>query len=314
MRFPAIRSEVPFRRTLVRLATRLALGPSRAHYHSWRPHLAIDRDSAESAGISYKGRRICRLRGTEAIDFNGGEIYLIGSGPSINTQNIKLIPSRTAILLNGSIALLGESIASPLAITIEDERFVWRHFALMKEKIPPRSACLFSPGVIRAICELDSAWLQNVRIILIDDLRKPYLLPRRSIRQLEELSFVRTSHDKRAALSLAPARGVIQAGSVVVSALQFAISLKPNSIGLFGIDISNANQPRFYETGGHMAKSGLEKGLQRIIEHIVLAKKLCEENGIALTNHSPVSALLEYGFNYDNRFERDAASVKCAAG
>jgi hypothetical protein len=122
------------------------------------------------------------------------------------------------------------------------------------------------------------------------------------------------SDDKHAALSLAPAIGVIQAGSVVVSALQFAIGLKPRRIGLLGIDISNANQPRFYETTGRMAKSGLQKGYQRIISHIVLANRLCEENGIALTCHSPVSALLDCGFDYDRRFERDVSSVKCSAG
>lgn len=89
-----------------------------------------------------------------------------------------------------------------------------------------------------------------------------------------------------------------------MSAIQFAINLAPKRIGLFGIDIANADEPRFYERTGEAAKSGLLKARQRIIAHLVLAQRLCEQQGIVLSNHSSKSALLHVGFAYDASFER----------
>src|SRR3954447_13837760 len=92
MLFQGIRTEVPLRRTLVRLATRLALGPSPAHYQNWMPHLAIDRHNTQRPEVIYRKRSVCRLFGLEAIEPNGTDIYLVGSGPSIASQEIGRLP------------------------------------------------------------------------------------------------------------------------------------------------------------------------------------------------------------------------------
>jgi hypothetical protein len=204
--------------------------------------------------------------------------------------------------LNGALHLLPSVITKPLAVAIEDERFVWRHFDLLK-RIPTGCVCLLSVSVIRAICELDRTWLRDRPIVLIDNLRKPYGVARRDTAELRKLNYVRLSEDGDVGFSDDPFAGIFQAGSVAVSAAQFAVSWTPRSIGFVGIDLSNADEPRYYETTDK-AYSGIVAAQQRIVDHLVLARNIAAERGIHVVNHSPVSALVGMGFGYDASFAR----------
>lgn len=277
-------------------------GPTRRHFQAWWPHLKLKRWGA-NPGILYSDVHVGTLVTHHHLR-RPDVIYIVGSGPSILEQNLSLIPDKSSILLNGAISLVGDVIMQPLAIAIEDERFVWRHFGMMQERIPAQMVCFLSPAVIRAICERKPEWLRTRPIILIDDLRKPYLRRLTNDAHLKRRRFVSFNDDCTSALSLSPAWGVIQGGSVVVSAIQFAIGLAPARIGLVGIDITNADEPRFYERAGDVAKSGLLKARRRIIEHLTLAKRICDARGIAMSIHSSKSALLQAGFTYDAHLER----------
>lgn len=299
------RTTMPLRRSLIKMGMRALLGRTRAHYYAWSPHLEIIRERSGSE-IRYRHRRIVLLENAASLVGRGTEINIVGSGPSIHSQDVGVVAAQSCLFLNGSIVLMRDFSIKPLAVVIEDERFVWKHFTLMKVLIPAETLCLLSPESIRATCELDAGWLRDKRVILIDDIRKPYLQRRANDYELSQLNYVRLSPDSRAGFSLQPDRGVFHGGSVVVSALQFAVYAKPERIGLLGIDLGNANQPRFYETEPGAAKSKILKGQKRIIEHIILGKKICAEQKIELTLHSPVSSLLGHGFSYDRRFEREA--------
>lgn len=72
-----------------------------------------------------------------------------------------------------------------------------------------------------------------------------------------------------------------------------------HAIGLLGIDISNANEPRFYESRSDMAKSGVARATDRIVGHLQLARRVAQSLGITVHNHSPVSVLGGAGFGYD---------------
>lgn len=201
------------------------------------------------------------------------------------------------MLLNGAISLMGEKILEPLAVAIEDERFVWRHFSLMREKLMRREVpLLLSPGVIRAICDLNRDFLRGRPIILIDDIRKPYGLPRRDKTELAGLDFVVLEGE--AGFSSNPDKGVFQGGSVAISALQFALATRTREIGFLGVDIANANAPRFYEGEGDVAFSGIAGAEGRILAHIALARDVAEARGVRLSSHSQVSALGSIGLDY----------------
>lgn len=313
-----LRSNRPWHRSLIKAGARLLMGGSRAHVQDWFPGLSIVHDGETGRGqVSYRRRRVAPLCGGSAIcERSGDAVYIIGSGPSVRGCDLTRLEDESAILLNGAISLIGAPIGRPLAIAIEDERFIWRHFDLVTEKVAADALCLLSVPALRAICEIDRAFLADKRVILIDDIRKPYGARRRSGDVLRRLDFVRFDDAGEAGFSLRPDRGVFQGGSVATSALQFALACRPASIGLIGIDISNADGPRFYETGKDIAFSGVARAEARIVSHFVLAKAIAAEQGTALVNHSPVSALLQAGFGYDARFaigESNAAAGRSMA-
>ncbi|WP_113356581.1 glycosyl transferase [Rhizobium sp. SYY.PMSO] len=292
----------PWHRSLIKSGVRLFLGGSLAHVQDWFPGLSIVR-SQNISEVHYRGAKVSTLAGMDRLrERTGDRIYIVGSGPSIRDCDLSGLEPGSAILLNGAIGLIGSQIDEPLAIAIEDERFVWRHIDMIRSKIMPGSLCLFSVSVLRALCEIDKNWLADKTIILIDDIRKPYGARRRSPDDLRKLQYVRLDAEGSAGFSLSPDRGVFLGGSVAVSALQFAFYCARHEVGFLGIDISNADEPRFYETGSDTAFSGIARAEGRIIEHLVLAREIAAERGISFVNYSPVSALLKYDFGYDDRF------------
>lgn len=304
------RSDRPLKRRLIKLGTRLLLGSSRAHVQDWFPGLRLA-PQAGRRSILYRGREVGVLLPLDVLGEpdNGRAICIVGSGPSVAQTDLSGIGPQSAILLNGAIHLIGEPIVEPLAVAVEDERFVWRHFDLMRRKIAPGQACLFSVAVLRSICEQDVGWLKDKRIVLIDDIRKPYGERRRSMEQIRGLEFVWIDETGKFGISLDPERGVFQGGSVAVSALQFAIALQPAEVAFAGIDIRNAAAPRFYETASQTAYSGIAEAESRILGHMALAKTITDQRRIRLVNYSPVSALSQAGIPYDGRFWRGGSSI-----
>jgi len=297
------------RRSIIKFLALIVCGKSRAHAQNAWPglKLQVPRDDGAVGEVTYQGLRIAPLvHPVQLRKAAGKQIYIIGSGPSVKDNDLTAVAPGSAILLNGAISLMDEEIKQPLAVAIEDERFVWRHFSLMKEKVTGGTICLLSVGVIRAICEIDAAWLCDKTLILIDDIRKPYGGSRRNASALKELIYARLAMDELSGFSNDPARGVFQGGSVAVSALQFAIFCRPQQVGLFGLDIANATSPRFYEKAGETAHSGVAQAKDRILSHFAIAKTVCEEQGIELSNFSAVSALRQCGLAYDSRFSKAA--------
>lgn len=247
--------------------------------------------------VVYRGRRIVDLAGAEVLSQRAdARILIVGSGPSAKALVPKALPAHQALLLNGAISLIGEGLAEPLAIAIEDERFVWRHSEMVRRLAPADVPLLLSPGAIRALCDIDPTFLVGRIVILIDDIRKPYGQPRRDDAELRALDHV-TLHGP-AGFSSAPEKGVFQGGSVVVSALQFALATGASEIGFIGVDIANADAPRFYEQEGAAAFSGVAGAERRILGHIALARDKAGQRSIGLLNHSPASALRSIGLDY----------------
>lgn len=297
-------SDRPWHRSLIKTGARLLMGSAGAHYQDAFPGLKIVQVvNGVSGEIRYRGKPVGVLSSAEVLKARSGDsVFVVGSGPSIAQNDLGGLPDDSAILLNGAISLWGGPINAPLAIAVEDERFIWRHFDLLRRTVKGDVPCLFSVEVLRAICELEPAFLAGRTVVLIDDIRKPYGLKRRRFDSIQAFDFVRRDAASNAGVSFDPDRGLFRGGSVAVSALQFALYCAPKAIGFFGIDISNADQPRFYETKGAAAASGIADAEARIVAHFVLAKEVAAERGIELVNYSPISALVGAGFGYDDRF------------
>ena len=247
--------------------------------------------------LVYRRKKVLDLSGIDVfVRRAGSRIVIVGSGPSVNEARLDGLPSCSALLLNGAISLIGNGFAEPLAVAIEDERFVWRHFEMIASRITPDVPMLLSPGAIRALCDLDAEFLKGRSVLLIDDIRKPYGHPRRDDAELAKLDYATLRGP--AGFSARPGGGVFQGGSVVVSALQFALATGAGEIGFVGVDITNADTPRFYEKEGGAAFSGVAGAAKRILDHVALAADIARHRGIRLINHSKTSALNSIGLDY----------------
>jgi hypothetical protein len=247
--------------------------------------------------VIYRREKIADLRGIDLLAQRAGKrILIIGSGPSVKEFSPQSLPAHRALLLNGAISLMERGLKEPLAVAIEDERFIWRHFEAIVGNVARDVPMLLSPGVIRAICDHDTGFLKGRPVLLIDDLRKPFGHPRQ-----EDADFAGLDHAvlrSSAGISSEPDKGVFPGGSVVVPALQFALATGAAEIGFIGVDIANADAPRFYEQKGAAAFSGVTRAEKRILDHIALAADIAEYRGVRLVNHSPVSALRSIGLDY----------------
>ncbi|MCF7699265.1 glycosyl transferase [Loktanella sp. M215] len=280
-------SDRPLSRSLIKLGALLA-GPARAHRQDLWPHLAIDRPGGL---VTWRGKPLLTLRRpSDLIPQDAPLLAVVGSGPSLAAQRIENLPPRTAILLNGA-ATLADRIA-PLALAIEDERFVFRHHEMLPT-LPRDLPWLLSPAALRAIASVDPSLLTTRPVALIDNLAKPLNASRRRLDDpaLDALLL----RGDGAALSRDPDVGVVIVGTVAFSALQIALAARPAQIVLVGIDLGNAAAPRFYETAGDTAPSGLVAGLDRSLAGFALARDHAAASGVALTCASPVSALLGLG-------------------
>ncbi|MBU3030905.1 glycosyl transferase [Paracoccus marinaquae] len=283
-------SDRPLSRKVIRLGFQ-ALGRSRAHRQDIWPGLAIDRPSGR---VSWRRGHLLTLRPASAFIPQGGAlIAVVGSGPSLKDQRIEALGHGTAILCNGAATLAGR--IHPLAVAVEDERFVFRHHAML-EALPRDIPLLLSPAVLRAWAERGAGALDGRTVALIDNLEKPVATPRRALSDPSLSQIV--LRGRQGALSIDPDRGVVITGTVAFSALQFALAARPARILLAGIDLSNDSQPRFYESGDQ-APSGLSAGLERILAGFALAREAAARRDIVLTCASPVSALLGLGYPRD---------------
>jgi hypothetical protein len=299
-------SNRPLRRTLIRLAWRLIGGRRRAHFQEWFPWLDIEPATMGAAGvIRYHGRIVAPAAPLKALTERASdEIFVIGSGPSLRDQDLSRLPDRSALLLNGAISLIGGPVREPLAVVMEDERFVWRHFHDIIAKVPAGAVAILSAEVIRAICEIEPRWFTEKRVIPLFDARKPMRGAVLSVEELRGQDWVRLSDDSATGFSSAPDKGVFKAGSVAVSAMQFALACRPRRVGLLGVDISNAvaGAARFNEKDGKVAFTGVARAQSKIVAHLTLAREIALSQGIEVTNYSSVSALRAAGFGYDDRF------------
>lgn len=300
----ATKSARPLRRSLVKIGTRVLLGRCRSHFQDWLPGLKITPATDSNAtSIVYKGKVVGTALNFATLQWPD-MIAIVGSGPSISHSLIRRIAPRQAVLLNGAIKLMETEIPDPLAIAVEDERFIWRHFDFLQDHVSRETTCLLSLAAIRAICALDKSWLTGRRIVLIRNGLAPYRHKRRSVRDFAQECPVFEAGE--GAISLDPDRGTVPAGSVATTVAQFALAARPKHILFFGIDVNNSDQPRFYEQASR-SFSGIARAEIRILRAFVAVKRYADEQGIELSCCSSVSSLLKVGYPYDPSYDtRDA--------
>lgn len=254
-------------------------------------------------------------------NLNGQAVNIFASGPSISEigfdQSLLATPS---IFVNGSLDLLNQHLfKNVVGYVISDERFI-KHkpdFLVNTYRGQPLYATI---SVVEAIAhhnpEVIEQYQESIRIIYavdrpLDNLTQ--IKPKNSWKKISNLFKIRKN--KRIALadfsdhpnfvidnkqtslpigvSLDITYGFVEAGTVAYVATQLAFSRHASVIHLYGIDLLNSNQPRFYEDKHDNAPSKLDKAISdRIVPSFDLLGKVYREHKVAVINHSSVSASL----------------------
>jgi len=305
-------SKRPLSRQIIRHALRLRYGAALGHAQDWTPHLRIILPQGNEPGEAYyRNRPLTRLLAFEDFQaMTGDACGIVGSGPSLRRQRLDRLRDHALVYLNGAVCRIMPDADHPPLVAVEDERFIWRHFDMLRKHVDEPTGLLLSVAALRAIAEIDARWLRDRRVFLINNLLKPYGAPRRHI-GCPELKEV-VEGEGAAALSLCPQTGVVPAGTVALTAMQWVMARRPVEIGFAGIDLSNADEPRFYEANGRKAKSGIRAGSDRILAHFASAIRRCQARGMRLATYSRVSALRGLGVAYDSKLD-DACGQPPAA-
>ncbi|WP_117235664.1 hypothetical protein [Vibrio maerlii] len=206
-----------------------------------------------------------KINQLSTLSYQNENINIIGSGPSVKNLDYKKFTGQN-IFLNGAISLAYEHSLRIDALIIMDANFVYNRFDLIK-RLKEKTKLILSLGALCAIAERDLKLIQGHDIYL----------------------FNQTAFDKNNKFSQNIDQHVVDGGTVMAIAIQiFSANLRHNMY-LLGLDISNANEPRFYESQDRQEKSGLQKDYEdKILPFMTEASIQVKGN---IFNCSPVSKL-----------------------
>lgn len=275
--------------SIVRLGYRLTHPPSMHHMARTLPYLKLS-PHGDVWRLHWKGRFITETQSWAALCQSAPErLFVVGSGPSIREQNLAPLAGSACVLVNGAVALCRQGVVEqPYAVIIEDARFIQEKGDMLR--CLPRGTRLCLVGsAMQALGALDPALFTHFRLYYLDGFETPYGKPRRP---LDDVSPQHYRLKGEAKLSLNLQQGHFGCGTVMYAGVQLGFHLRVRHLLLVGFDMTNFNQPRFYETPKNAAWCGLEKAFhERIIPAFELAAETARELGITLQNCSHTSAV-----------------------
>lgn len=240
-------------------------------------------------------------------------VNIIASGPSITAQTISKLQDTPTIFVNGSISLTGQyDFKRVVGYVISDARFIY-HRPDMLQKYYTGQPLYATLAVFEAIAATQPELLRRYQ----DAMRVLYLVDRpwgvkSNKASHSKLSFEYQWLNKEKSLlyfadnanfvitdkypstpigvSLDVTYGFVEAGTVAYVATQLAFARRAGAIHLYGIDLVNSSQPRFYEDSNDSAPSKLaEATKERIVPSFNLLGKVYKKHDVPVINHSPIS-------------------------
>ena len=248
------------------------------------------------------------------------DVNIIASGPSIANLALSELQDTATIFVNGSLSLIGEhNFTSVVGYVISDARFINHQPEILREHytgqplyatlavfeamavIHPTIMCTYHEAM-RIIYPVDRPWGVKSNKFLFNKLsfRKKTLNKKKPLSYFSDHThfIIDESHQPTPiGVSLDMTYGFVEAGTVAYVATQLAFARQAGTIHLYGIDLLNSHQPRFYEKKDNSAPSKLDKAISdRIVPSFNLSAKVYKKHGVAVINHSPISKSL-FNFN-----------------
>lgn len=227
-------------------------------------------------------------------------IFSIGSGPSIKEQDLTNLEGHQCVLVNGAIQLVIDGVLSnPLAVMVEDGRYVLERAEQLMSLPKGTRLCLTISALYALGSVTNGQGFSHFKLYFIDGFKTQYGEDRRALTSVSP-KFYR--HSKNAALSLEMPEGHFGCGTVMYSGIQLAFYLKAKALYLVGFDLTNFNQPRFYETKNDQAWTGLGNAYEnRILPAMQLMMEAAEESGMTVYNCSHKSIIPRELIPFDGR-------------
>ncbi len=240
-------------------------------------------------------------------------VNIIASGPSIADLAFSELLDSPTIFVNGSISLLAQhNFTQVVGWVISDARFIQHQPEILKKYYVGQSlyatlavfeAMAVSQSTImctyhesmRILYPVDRPWGVKSNKLWFSKLsfKKKLLNKKKPLPYFaNDPNFVIDSHHKPdpIGVSLDVTYGFVEAGTVAYVAAQLAFSRQASAIHLYGIDLLNSNQPRFYENNDNSAPSKLDKAVtDRIVPSFNLLGSTYKAHGVPVINHSPIS-------------------------
>lgn len=235
-------------------------------------------------------------------------VNILASGSSIYSANLNKISQQPCIFVNGSIELMGKyDFTHPVAYVITDPRFIRHNLAILQNRYHGQCPLYITQTVLEKLADTDrnliKKYVQHLRLIY--SVERPIRQPskhflakffRKNNKRLlmdfaNHPQFVIEGHgDTTIGVSLDISHGFVEAGTVAFVATQLAYRLGFSEIHLYGIDLINAHEPRFYENVQNSAPSKLAPAIyNRIVPSFDLLASVYQQQGVMVYNHSPVS-------------------------
>lgn len=235
-------------------------------------------------------------------------VNILASGSSIHSANLNKISQQPCIFVNGSIELMETyDFQQPVAYVITDPRFIRHNLAILQNRYHGQCPLYITQTVLEKLADTDrnliKKYVQHLRLIY--SVERPIRQPSKHFlakffrknnkRPLMGFAnhpqFVIERHgDTTIGVSLDIRHGFVEAGTVAFVATQLAYHLRFSEIHLYGIDLINAHEPRFYENVQNSAPSKLTPAIyNRIVPSFDLLAKVYQQQGVMVYNHSSVS-------------------------
>jgi len=243
-------------------------------------------------------------------------VNIIASGPSITRLQFSDLLDIPTIFVNGSISLTEQyHFTNVVGYVISDAYFINHHPEILQKHYigqplyatiavfealaiaHPNLICIYHEAM-RVLYPVDRPWGVKSNHFPFSKLtfRRKLLTKNKPLSYFaKNPNFIIDESHKYITIgvSLNTTYGFVEAGTVAYVATQLAFSRHASTIHLYGIDLLNSNEPRFYEDESNSAPSKLGKVMKdRIIPSFNLLGKVYKKNGVTVINHSPISKTL----------------------
>lgn len=230
-------------------------------------------------------------------------VNILASGASIKQIDFTILSQQPCMFVNGSIELTRlHHFMRPIGYVITDPRFIRHNLVILQNCYQAQCPLFITQSVLVELAVQCPDFLSKFSptIYLIFAVDKPIVFAKKQgilgkifTKKLKLGDFQHSLHyiiKNDIGVSLDIRHGFVEAGTVAYVATQVAFSMGFQQIDLYGIDLINANEPRFYENKQNAAPNKLAPAIyNRIIPSFDLLAKTYAEQGVKVINHSPIS-------------------------